>query len=249
MKKQNFLNQKLAFFQNKAYYKKAERVPIDPELYDGGRGYEFQKILNFANLPKNAKIIELGAGYGKYVLPLLFLGFKVTAVDIGEKLLRAIIKAAKKNKLDKNLHTIQSDFRKSLIMSEYDVALCISTFHLLADTENERQLIFSNLVKSVKPGGSVVVVEPNPLNPFLYILYFFTNQASWNVEKYFLKSTVWNLKKIFKGCKLSDIKISYIGFLPLRYIELPGVGLINNIVNNTPLLNMFSSFIYIRGRR
>ncbi len=249
MKKGTFHDRKLAFFENKSYYGKAERLPVNPMLYDGGRKYEFERISAFAGFPKNATIIELGAGYGKYVLPLLFKGFHVTAVDIGRKLLRTIKNVAKKHKLDKHLKTIQSDFRITEISNEYDVALCISTFHLLAEREDDRRDIFGNLVKSVKPGGSVVVIEPNPFNPLLYILYFFTPQASWSIEKYFLKSTVWNLRRIFEQAGLSRIAIDYVGFLPLRYIRFPGVNLINLIVNRTPILNMLSSFIYIKGTK
>ena len=48
---------------------------------------------------------------------------------------------------------------------------------------------------------------------------------------------------------LSDIVIEYVGFLPLRYINIPGVAMLNRIVNKTPFLQLFSSFIYIKGKK
>ncbi len=245
----DFHHKKLLFFNNKSYYGKAKRLPVNPALYDGGRRFEFQKILEFSEFKKQARIIELGAGYGKYVIPLLFMGYRVTAVDIGRHLLDAIKVKAKEHHLLGNLRTLQSDFRNKSIPKTYDAAICISTYHLLAETEEGRFHIFSNLVKSVKIGGSVIIIDPNPLNPFLYLLYLFTPQASWELERHFLKSTVGNLKRIFMKAGLSDITIEYVGFLPLRYINIPGVAMLNRIVNKTPFLQLFSSFIYIKGKK
>ena len=44
----DFHHKKLLFFNNKSYYGKAKRLPVNPALYDGGRRFEFQKILEFS---------------------------------------------------------------------------------------------------------------------------------------------------------------------------------------------------------
>lgn len=211
---------------------------------------EFEKFFNFLNLPKNSSVIELGSGYGRFVLQLLKKGYEVTAVDISQESLDVLLNQAKKNHIDKNLKLVKSDFSKPEFLNAYDGAYCISTFHLLAGTEEKRVEIFSNLVKSVKKGGSVVVIEPNPLNPFYYPFYWFSDQVSWEIEKTFMKSSEFNLKKIFKKLGLTNVEISYMGFLPNRFINiLEAVKYLNGFVNSVPIINKFSSFIYIRGEK
>lgn len=211
---------------------------------------EFEKFFDFLNLPKGSSVIELGSGYGRFVLQLLKRGYKVTAVDISQESLDILLDQARKNNIDKNLKLVRSDFSKPEFINMYDGAYCISTFHLLAGTEEKRIEIFSNLVKSVKKGGSVAAIEPNPLNPFYYPFYWFSNQVSWEIEKTFIKSCESNLRKIFKRLGLEDIEVSYMGFLPNRFINsIEVIKYLNGFVNSMPILNKFSSFTYIKGKK
>lgn len=118
----------------------------------------------------------------------------------------------------------------------------------MAGKEEERIKILGNLVKSVKPGGTVLLIEPNPLNPFYYPFYWFSREVSWEVERHFIKSAEGNLRKILKNLGLEKIQVNYVGFLPLRLIEVfPPIKFINMLFNKIPLVNKFSSFIYIKG--
>lgn len=213
-------------------------------------GIEFEKFFNLLNLPKGSNVIELGSGYGRFVLQLLKRGYKATAVDISQESLDVLLDQAKRNKIDNSLKLLRSDFSKPEFINIYDGAYCISTFHLLAGTEEKRIEIFSNLIKSVKKGGTVVAIEPNPLNPFYYPFYWFSDQVSWEIEKTFMKSSEFNLKRIFKKLDLVDIEVSYMGFLPNRFINsIEVVKYLNGFINSVPLLNKFSSFIYIKGKK
>ncbi|HSX40805.1 MAG TPA: methyltransferase domain-containing protein [Candidatus Saccharimonadales bacterium] len=248
MKTQKFDKKTKDFFDRKVYYGKGVDLSPDPKHFTPARKYEFDKFIKFFNLPKSAKLIELGSGYGRFVLPFLHLGYHVTAVDVSQNSLNIIKAEAKKYHLDKNLKTLRSDFQKTAFNSIYDAAFCISTFHLLGATEKKRVETLKNLVKTVKKGGQVLVIEPNPLNPLYYPFYFFSKEVSWNVEKHFMKSNEANLRKIFKNLGLKNIKVTYVGFLPMRFIEnFPFVAQLNDILSKTPILNKFSSFIYIKG--
>lgn len=211
-------------------------------------GLEFDKFFNFLSLPAGASLIELGCGYGRFALQLLKKGYKVTAVDISQESLDILSDQAKKNKIDNNLILIKSDFSEEKFVNKFDASYCISTFHLLAGTEEERVRILSNLVKSVKEGGTVVLIEPNPLNPFYYPFYWFSDQVSWEIEKTFMKSSEFSLKKIFEKLGLVNIEISYMGFFPNRFINyFYGLYLFNKLINMVPIVNKLSSFIYIKG--
>lgn len=245
MKTKNiYMNKTEKFFSEYAYRKKG----LDLLKSSKAGKLEFEKFFKFLNLPKGANVIELGSGYGRFALQLLKRGYKVTAVDISQESLDVLFYQAKKNNLDKNLKLVKSDFSKLEFINAYDGAYCISTFHLLSGKERQRIKIFSNLLKSVKKGGTVVVIEPNPLNPFFYPFYMFSSQVSWEIEKTFMKSSEANLKRIFRKLGLSGVEVSHMGFLPNRFINsIESVKYINNLINMIPLLNKFSGFTYIKG--
>lgn len=244
MKKDLFTKKTKIFFDKRAeLYEKANLLKTSK-----AGGIEFEKFYRFLDLSPKANLIDLGAGYGRWVLPLLQLGHKVTAVDISRKSLGVINKEAEKHNLEKNLKIVESDFNKPVFHNVYDGAYCISTFHLLAGIEEERINILSNLVKAVKKGGTILLIEPNPLNPFFYPFYFFSSQVDWKVEKHFLRSTERNLRNIFRKLSIGETKVEYFGFFPLRFINtFQPTALLNKFVNETPFIKKFSSFLYIKG--
>ena len=57
------------------------------ELYDSARpGYPgalFDDILSYANLPQNARILEVGCGTGQATLPLARRGYAIDCIEPG----------------------------------------------------------------------------------------------------------------------------------------------------------------------
>lgn len=180
--------------------------------------YEFSRIIECLNLSKPRKIIEIGCGMGEYALALAKLGHEVTAVDTSRASLDLLANNAKKYKLDNKISIICNNHSKPLFDNKFDIGLCISAYHVFSENEKERIKIFSNFTQSIKPGGVVLLVEPNPLNPLFYFFYlFFPNVQRKNI-KTFLGSTEANLKKVFYSIGFRTIKVNHVGFLPLRFI-------------------------------
>lgn len=238
------------FFDKPEYYKRGENLPVDYHTFSSARKYEFIKFLNFLNPGKKARLIELGCGYGKYVLPLLKIGYPVTAVDVSRNALAALYKEAKRNKIDRLLTLVHSNFKKSVLINEFDTGFCISSLHLLSKNEKERIAIMKNLVKSIKSGGKLIVIQPNPLNPLYYPFYIFNSDVSWDTEKYFVKITEGYLRDLFLALGLKEVRVAYVGFLPMRFLNhIKAVRIINELVNRLPIFCKFSSFIYIEGTK
>lgn len=213
-----------------------------------GEALEFQTFLEFLDLDRGSSLIELGCGAGRYAIPLLKLGYKVTGVDISENSLKILEETAQKLGLEKNLEIVRGNFRQTVLENRFDGAYCVSTFHLLARTEEERIKIFGNLVKAVKKRGVVLVIEPNPLNPLFYPFYFFSPDASWDIEKYFLRSTSANLRKIFSELGLTDVQVRRHGFLPSLLISyLPFVRKMNFFMSQNRFSGNFAAFNFIKA--
>jgi len=199
-------------------------------------------------LSVGSRLIELGCGVGRCVLPLLKRGYRVTGVDISRDSLSVLEDNALKRNLAKSLDILESDFNTLIYKEVFDGAFCASTVHLLANTSEGRRRIFSNFVSSVKKGGVVVVAQPNPFNPLYYPFYLFFSAASWAVEKNFLKYSLPALKRLFSEIGLKEIRYEYYGMLPTRWInQFPYIYRINTWLCRLPIVRHFAAFIFMRG--
>lgn len=229
------------------YDKLAQRHKNDNLVHlDASEAYQFTKMLDILALPKGKKIIELGCGTGKGALFFLRSGYPVTASDISKNSLLILKEQAKKNKLDRQLKVVLNNFSKPLFSNEYDAGLCISTFHVLSDNKEERIKILTNFTKSLKRGGKLLLVEPNPLNPLFYLFYLFYPSVQRESVHNFLGSATFTLKKILQEIGFEEITVYPVGFLPLRLMKkIPETKWINELINRIPFLKNFSSFNYI----
>lgn len=216
---------------------------------DPAAQYEFDRVLGCLDLTKQKSIIDLGCGVGRYSLGLARMGYRVTAVDISAKSLALVLSQAKKYNITA-IRTLRHDFSTPKEKNAYDTGICISTYHAISDSEEERIRVLANFVQSIKSGGKLLLVEPNPANPLFYLFYLLYPGVQRENIRSFLGSSPFRLREILRSLGMKDIRVRYVGFLPLRWIKkVPAVRLINEILNRIPIINNFSAFSYITARR
>lgn len=242
MKKDKHTKENIQYYNNFAsQYKNKDFLQ-----FDKAADYQIKKIIERLDLTKKRNIVELGAGIGRYSLTLAKMGHTVTAVDVSAESLDVLRRQAKRNRLTRNITLLCNDFSQVVFEKRYEIALCISTYHVLSETEQGRIAVFANFLRSLKPGGTLLLIEPNPFNPLLYFFYLFYPGVQRRNIRSFLTSSPLRLKRVLSNLEMTDIDIRYVGFLPLRFMrKFPFVKAINEIINKIPLLNMMSAFSYI----
>ena len=123
-------------------------------------------------------VVEVGAGTGLYTLPLVAAGHRVTAVDLSaaslDQLAADVVAAGQ-------LTTVVGDFL-TVDLPETDVVSFIKVLHHLPD----RGSIAAAITKAwrlVRPGGRVVIFEPNGLSPVWPVVYRLRGVGRWEEEK------------------------------------------------------------------
>lgn len=109
-------------------------------------------IIKTMNLPKDARVLEYGAGWGHTTTTLARMGYEVCAVDIEEKFLRIIETRAI---LEGNrVRVAKGLFGESpLPEGSYDAILFFECFHHCLDHIS----LIGRLKRLLKPGGQVVL--------------------------------------------------------------------------------------------
>ena len=107
-------------------------------------------VIKALQLPKGAKILEFGFGWGNTTIALAKMGFDVTAIDIEKNFCDLVEERALLEKL--NITIIHSDFNYiKTIDTQFDAILFFECFH---HADNHLELI-AEFDRVIKPGGCV----------------------------------------------------------------------------------------------
>ncbi len=215
-----------------------------------GKNINYSRYLVGRLLPdlinRKNKILEVGAGQGRFTFELVKHSQMVTATDIAEKeisLLKTqaqILKA--KNISVKVLDVLKVD--RKLAEIKYD---CIVGFFMLHHLPNNMVLVVNNLKKYLKTGGRLIFIEPNNIYPFHVIQWMIEKEMSWKIEKGIYSNFIGNFKRAcsLKGFKM--IKSKKFGFLPPPLINLwPSLTLFDKLIERIPLVKqIFCPYILL----
>lgn len=107
-------------------------------------------------LPKNAEILDLGAGSGLSSLPFVKAGYSnITLVEFSKKMLSV----AKKRKEFKNCKFIKTDIRKIKLKKKFDLILSINAF-ATEDYFDEKEMpnLWKKIAALLKPEGKLILL-------------------------------------------------------------------------------------------
>jgi SAM-dependent methyltransferase len=128
-----------------------------------------------AGLDPKERILEIGAGLGKFTIPLAERGFSVVANDLSPVLLGRLTAASKSrvetlccDVVDLDRHTRE----------HFDKIIGFFVLHHLDDFET----IFAALARVLVPGGRVAFCEPVAWNPLYYAQILLTPSMHFNGE-------------------------------------------------------------------
>jgi len=160
---------------SKKYYLKidvAKTYDKDRFTTAGGKMFDaFEKNVVISNLPKNregVKILDAGAGSGRFTIEMARKGYNVVACDYSLAMLD-IIKSKIKELNIENYVTLSKQDITNLTFNddEFDFICCMRVFVNLDTIENEVKTL-KELIRVCKPGGTIVfdIVNPKSLAIF-----------------------------------------------------------------------------------
>ena len=176
---------------------------------------------------RQSKILEVGAGTGKYSISLAREGMDVTAVELVEHNL-AVLRENSKG-LD-NITSFQGDATDLSRFSDdtFDVTLIFGPMYHLYETDEVNRAI-DEAIRVTKPGG-IILFAFISVFAIMYANYFYGNWAKGQAENFTDDYRVRHFKEqLFTGYDVAEFEELFHG-KPVEWITTTGVdGLIEPI--------------------
>jgi SAM-dependent methyltransferase len=155
-----------------------------------------------SDLPKGAKVLDLGGGPLNYARPFAQAGAEVTVQDLPE-----VCKIMEKTLLpNEQIKFVPGDFTNEVMAGQFDLAFLGNICHIYGEQENIQ--LFKRVHNSLKPGGRIVIsdlVRGVNERAALFAVNMLVNTetgGTWTLQQY----TDWLNQAGFDNVKMHEIK-------------------------------------------
>lgn len=207
-----------------------QRRHFDESAQDYGRLYQqnnpyfdfvSRRFTAAIGVKPGLRVLELGAAGGRFTLPLLNGGCRVTAVDLSPKSLDHLRGLTKNHPQANNLALVEDDAGALANVKETDFDAVVGG-HFLHHVDDIPRVL-GRAFMHLKPGGLCVFLEPNPWNIQQYVAVTILPGLSWSVEKGLLKMWPAGLRQAFLDAGFGDCSYHPFGvFPPFILNHIPG---------------------------
>lgn len=232
------------YLEQEKFFKNQEGYRSGLFEYNFSDETELRMFLDFCEISQveGQKIFDVGAGFGRFTIPLLNLGAKVTASEISDLSLLLIKQNADLRGIGDHLKLIETTLEDPVFENVFDLTFCINVLHHVESPEN----VFRNMVKATAPGGTVAILEPNPFSPFFYPYFLWRGELKY--EKGIIRCRKENLMKLFHQNSLSKVRYLPYGLIPAKVATIiPNFGSRTFDWRKTKFLSQFCMFHIISG--
>lgn len=196
------------------YYRSADQPTILP-VESPYVMRHIEKLISHGGLERGAKILEVGAGVGRFSRLLRTRGVDVTASDISPELITVL------QQHSPDIPSFVSDVNElpDHHNEKYDAVVGFFMLHHLPDLTRA----FQGMAAMLKPGGRMVFCEPNAWFFPFYLQILLTPRMRWSVDKGVMNMRQGVLTPALKSSNFQEITYNHYGFLPPQLYN-PGWG-------------------------
>ncbi len=120
---------------------------------------EIEFLLQFLDLEQDLRILDVGCGYGRHLIPLAQEGFSVTGIDRSPVMLSTAHNTAQNAGL--TLPLVRADMRALPFVETFDTCLSLFSSFGYFDTEDENFRVLPNIADALVPGGQFLLETVN----------------------------------------------------------------------------------------
>lgn len=229
--------------EQREYY---ARSPDRPRLHPNRRPStlrHWERGLAAFGLAAPARLLELGAGMGRFSLLLADAGFRVTALDVSEVLLERLRAADPGGRIETSVADAANADR--VFSRPFDGVVGFFFLHHLDDF-----VPTFRAVRALLPvGGRAVFCEPNGWNPSFYLQILFSPTMTLRGERGLTRMRHGPLAAAARQADLRLLPIHRYGLLPPAIVDRPGGATLDRLCAAAlpPIVRAFQTIVLERS--
>ncbi|MFC1705536.1 class I SAM-dependent methyltransferase [Planctomycetota bacterium] len=202
------------------------------------------EISRFAEIGPGDRVLEVGCGMGRYTLLFAEQGIRVEGLDLCSALLDQL-RDSTAGRYEIPLHCADILDVPAELKEQFDAILGLFTLHHLHDLP----ACFVAMASLVKPGGTIVFLEPNAYNPLYYLQILISPGMTWRGDGGIAQMRRSVVLGAMEQAGLRDLSLNRFGFLPPTLRNRKWGGLAERALERVPLWRPLLPFQLFRGRK
>ena len=167
------------------------------------------ELVRHAALQPAQRLLDVGCGMGRYTLLLAARGFAVEGLDLTPGLLEKLA-AFNRERFDIPLHAADVANPPRTLTGAFDAVVGFFALHHMHDLE----ACYAGMAQMVRPGGTVVFLEPNPLNLSYYAQILLSPRMRWRAERGILRMRRRTIFSAMTAAGLIEPRLARFGLFP-----------------------------------
>lgn len=203
-----------------------------------------ERVLGHLHPAPGARVLEVGAGMGRFTLLLAERGFRMSAVDLSPDLLEALREEERRRSGaaggEPRIETACGDASEveRLAPGPYDAAVGFFFLHHLLSVAR----LAHGIARVLRPGARVAFAEPNAWNPSFYLQILLTPGMTWRGDGGVARMRPGVLRPAFESAGFEAVRIDRYGLFPPALGNRPALARFEEAAEGLRLLRPVLAF-------
>jgi len=207
------------------------------------------RLASELGMRREHRVLEIGAGFGRFTLPLLGFCSSVVAVDVSQMGLDSLARRRDARGIPVErcqLHRADAnELSREDFLERFDFILGFFFLHRLSDFTRT----IARLSPLLGPQGRMAFLEPNPLSPLSVPQVAFCQDLTWREERGIFGLSRRDVETAFRGASLLPQRTKRFGFFPPQVLNrFPSARRVESRLENVRALNRLLPLLLLHAR-
>lgn len=221
------------------YYTERPLPRLSPDL--AGTPYvgrQIDAMIGLLDLAPGSAVLDVGCGLGKYTIALKDRGIDVEGLDLTSELIDRL----RAERPDIPGHVADAAEPPAELKHRFDAAVGFFFLHHLDDLRG----VFSGVRSTLRPGGRIGFLEPNPFFPGYYVQITLTPRMTWRGERGIFQMRARPLRGAAESAGLRLSALRAFGAMPPALANRPWGHVLERSIERVPGWDRVGAFQLMR---
>jgi SAM-dependent methyltransferase len=217
---------------------------VKPTMVPDGTPYierQIDEVVRYAGIQPGHRVLEVGCGMGRYTIGLASRGIAIEGLDLVPFLLARLKEFAGELRIP--LYCADVIEPPPQFRGSFDAVIGFFALHHMHDVVAS----YRSMAGLLRPGGTIVFLEPNAWNPLYYLQILLTPGMTWKGDRGIVDMRRAPIFNAMRAAGLVDLEIRRFGFFPPQIYNRALGRKLDHVLGDIRVLNSLLPFQMFKG--